>query len=954
MSKKKKRIVPIVSLLITPEEVCDLNSPFFTIQIHSGSRIQFDIFPLDEFRIENNFKQLTTKQKEALYALIPEEIHFQMNQLIKQLTKQKSGMSAEKYLERAGIRLIQDNMIAFFQEMPDISIYQRIKNKNENNYLISKCSVNLESVALSFKVERNAKKGLYIMPYVTINGNTTPINEFNRYKFLLEKESKYYFLNTNDRLLLEWLAETNIAQYANDETAFTKYIVQKIETTHSVDKNNLIQPVTINTKPINCIFLSELNNSMLLFTPKWNYEGIMVDMPFKPIQEVIRNDKIYRIHRNEEVENEFLDYVKSLHPNFTKQTTFIYLTFDDAKKKHWFLNTYHQLLADNVELIGLEMLQHFRYSTHAVVTNMKIKNNDNENLILQLDIAFGKEKVKLTELQKLLRNGQSTILLKDNSIGIFKEEWLAQYATVLKHGNTISANEIKIPKWLYLSMQNGEAKDVLQPVIQQTWQQKWMQWQQNDSEIYPIPTSLKATLRPYQHKGYEWINLLAEINAGACLADDMGLGKTLQTIAFICNRQEQNNNAKHLICCPASLIYNWEKEFQKFAPNISTFVYNGAQRNIENFAQEKATVLICTYGTLRNDADILNAVQWDVCIADESQNVKNLQAQSTKALKRINAKMRIALSGTPIMNNTFELYAQMEFLVPGLLGSQEFFKKEYATAIDKFSDEQKIQALHRITNPFILRRTKKQVAKDLPEKTESIIWCDMGQRQMDLYNEVKQQIKNNILTGIKVSGFQKSKLNVLQGILKLRQICGAAQLLSEYKNENESVKIQVLMQELEQLKDNKALVFSQFKEMLHLIAAACREKNIDYYHFDGDTPIAKRQEMVEKFQSSDDNAKVFLISLKSGNAGLTLTAADYVFLIDPWWNSAVQQQAIDRTHRIGQTKNVFAYKMLCKDTIEEKILLLQEKKQFLSDEIVSAEDGFVKNINEEDIAFLFS
>ncbi len=954
MSVRERRIVPAITLLISPEEIFDYYSPFFALHIRSGTPTHFEMFPLDEFQIDKHFNRYNNEIKNLLYILTPSEVDIEIKRLLRVYTKQKSGMSEVKYLERAGIRYIQDNMTALFRAQPDMPIYHRVKNNKTGNYLIAKCSISLAPVNISFKIERNEKNELCVIPYITIEDNTTPIEQFKRYAFLIEKDARYYFLNTNDRLLLDWLESTDTAQYAQDETAFMKFVVQKLEATHKVDKNNLIQPEIIDTAPINSIFLSELNDSMLLFTPKWNYEGIMVDMPFKPIQEVVKNGTIFQIHRNEEQEKTFLDYVKSLHPNFSKQSTFIYLTFDDAKKKHWFLNTYHQLLEDNVALIGLEMLKYFRYSAHPAVTNLQIKTDENDSLLLQLDISFGKEKIKLAELQKLLRNGQSTILLQDNSIAIFKEDWLSQYATILKHGSIISTNEIKIPKWIYLSLHNGVAKDVLQPVMPQEWQQRWMLWQQIDAEIYPIPATLKATLRPYQHKGYEWITLLSEINAGACLADDMGLGKTLQTIAFLCRRQEQKEKAKHIICCPASLIYNWEKELNKFAPHLSTFVYNGTNRNVENFLQEDIDILICTYGTLRNDIDLLCAIQWDVAVADESQNVKNLQAQSTKALKHINANMRIALSGTPIMNNTFELYAQLEFLVPGLLGGQEFFKKEYAIAIDKFSDEHKIQALQQLTNPFILRRTKKQVAKDLPEKTESIIWCEMGAKQMEFYNEVKETIKDNVLIGIQKSGLQKNKLNVLQGILRLRQICGAAQLLKEYQDENESVKIDVLMQELQQLKDNKALVFSQFKDMLHLIAAACRELQIPYFHFDGDTPIAKRQEMVEQFQSEEDDTKVFLISLKSGNAGLTLTAADYVFLIDPWWNSAVQQQAIDRTHRIGQTKNVFAYKMLCKGTIEEKILQLQEKKQFLSDELVSAEDGFVKNLSEEDIAYLFS
>jgi SNF2 family DNA or RNA helicase len=364
-------------------------------------------------------------------------------------------------------------------------------------------------------------------------------------------------------------------------------------------------------------------------------------------------------------------------------------------------------------------------------------------------------------------------------------------------------------------------------------------------------------------------------------------------------------------------------------------------------------VLICSYGTLRSDIEQLNIIPWDVAVVDESQNIKNVQAQITRAAVQLNAKARVALSGTPIMNNTFDLYAQLNFLLPGMFGGQEFFRKEYANPIDRDGDKEKIKALQQMTAPFVLRRTKEQVATDLPEKTESILWCEMGADQMEVYNKVKHQIRDSIFLDIKTGGFEKNKLNILQGILKLRQVCGSPQLLAENKDCEDAVKIDVLMEELQNLKQNKTLVFSQFKGMLHLIAAQCKALNISYFHFDGDTPIAERQAMVSRFQESDDTTRVFLISLKSGNAGLNLTAADYVFLVDPWWNTAVQQQAIDRTHRIGQTKSVFAYKMICKDTIEERIIELQQKKKTLSEELISAEEGFVKNLSEEDVAYLF-
>ncbi|HRN55349.1 MAG TPA: DEAD/DEAH box helicase, partial [Agriterribacter sp.] len=331
--------------------------------------------------------------------------------------------------------------------------------------------------------------------------------------------------------------------------------------------------------------------------------------------------------------------------------------------------------------------------------------------------------------------------------------------------------------------------------------------------------------------------------------------------------------------------------------------------------------------------------------------------QIAHAVMKLRAAFRLALSGTPVVNNTFDLYMQLNFAVPGLFGSREFFKREYADPIDNNQDAEKIATLKKLTAPFILRRTKAQVAGDLPEKTESVLWCEVNGLQRNIYEEILEQTRSSIFLEIKKSGLAKSKLSILQGMTKLRQVCSSPLLLPDNEQHPcaESVKTEVLMNELHHILDNhKALVFSQFSSMLHLLAAECTEKGIAFYHFDGQTPPARRAEMVNAFQESGNNVNLFLISLKAGNTGLTLTSADYVFLFDPWWNTAVESQAIDRTHRIGQTKKVFAYKMICKDTIEEKIIHLQQKKKKLSEDLISAEEGFAKSLTEEDVQYLFS
>jgi SNF2 family DNA or RNA helicase len=452
------------------------------------------------------------------------------------------------------------------------------------------------------------------------------------------------------------------------------------------------------------------------------------------------------------------------------------------------------------------------------------------------------------------------------------------------------------------------------------------------------------------------MRLLSEAGGGGLLADDMGLGKTIQTIANIAFQSAVDPKAKHLIVCPASLMYNWQNELEKFAPQLKVLFHYGTGRNTDRIVQEEHQIIISSYGTVRADIEKLTEIDFHTIIVDESHNIKNRSALTTRAVKLLRAKNRFALSGTPLMNNTFDLYSQYDFLLPGIFGSAEFFKREYSDPIDRDHVPEKVQLLQKITAPFLMRRTKEKVAADLPEKTEQVLWCSMYPQQRELYESIRESIKSSIFTQIKNEGLNKSKLSVLQGIMKLRQICNSPQLLKsdELIATTDAVKIDVLLDELiNNIADHKALVFSQFTSMLNLIAERLQKKGIKYFHFDGSTPPARRMEMTDAFQQEDNKINIFLISLMSGNAGLNLTAADYVFLVDPWWNVAVQQQAIDRTHRIGQTKKVFAYKMICKDTIEEKILSLQAKKNTLSEELVTADEDFVKTLSEDDVKWLF-
>jgi non-specific serine/threonine protein kinase len=402
-------------------------------------------------------------------------------------------------------------------------------------------------------------------------------------------------------------------------------------------------------------------------------------------------------------------------------------------------------------------------------------------------------------------------------------------------------------------------------------------------------------------------------------------------------------------------MYNWQNEIGKFTPNISFYVHHGAGRSRDALASNEADIIITTYGTLRSDIKQFVEVAFDYVVLDESQAIKNPNSKVTKAAGLLKATNRLCLSGTPLQNNTFDIYAQMNFLNPGMLGSVEFFKQEFSIPIDKFGEKEQKDHLRKLLYPFMLRRTKEQVAKDLPEKQEMVLFCEMGDEQRKIYEAFRNDYRDKILGVVDNQGIQKSQLTILQGLMKLRQICDSPSIIKdEEKFPNVSVKLEEIGREItENISNHKALVFSQFLGMLALIKERLTELGVDYEYFDGSSTVLERERAIQRFQN-DESCRVFLISLKAGGVGLNLTAADYVYIVDPWWNPAVEQQAIDRTHRIGQTKNIFAYRMICTDTVEDKILKLQDRKRSLARELITDDEGFVKSLTREDVEYLFS
>jgi len=947
-----------MALLLTPHKLNSDGIVFESFEvIKSAKSISYDIRELNSSELKRSFGALDKPAKDLLLVFTKGNMADLKARFIALHAKQRAGVAFDVYYKTALLTELHRTVYQLRPFLAAIKCYHKIKDKS-GTFRTAPFTFIEQRPVLHFEVTKPAKS-LQLKISVSLDNIFYAYEDFNRYQFLLEQNNRYFLLAYKDFQTLEWLANAAVENHAHDVEAFRKHVLSKLELSYRVNRNNLFSSNIIESVPVCQLAVSELSGSFLMLTPQWLYDGIIMEGAFREESDVVRNGNTYLVRRNKTAETEFLDTLKSLHPDFEKQRNgYFFLPFAEAKRKHWFLNAYHQLLELNVSITGMDLLSHFRYSGYKAETSLEMGKGDSANeLAIQVCVSFGTEKISNARLKKVILSGQNTFLLKDDSIAVLDEPWLRKYGTLFRHGR-LKGEEIRIERWVALTEQNDqEESTLLKPVMNGDWWKDWAKWQREEEiQLYPLPRGIEVReLRPYQQKGYEWLLLLTAAGAGACLADDMGLGKTLQTICFLVNRLELYPGKKQLVVCPSSLMYNWLQEFKKFAPSVRASVYHGNGRRHEMLKEDETDVIITSFGTLRADIEKIAGMHFCVVVVDESHHIKNPSALVTRAVNRLQSVSRVALSGTPVMNNTFDLYSQLNFLLPGMFGSQDFFKQQYADAIDRDNDPVKVKALQKLTAPFILRRTKGQVAADLPEKTEVMLWCEMGSTQMEQYEEIRDRVRNSVFLNIERDGVAGSRLSIIQAITRLRQVCNSPLLLpDEDRTCDHSVKTDVLVDELKSnLKGHKVLVFSQFSKMLDLIAGELEQQGIDFYHFDGQTPSKQRMEMVSAFQEEGNTTNVFLISLMAGNTGLNLTAAEYVILFDPWWNTAVQQQAIDRTHRIGQTKPVFAYKMACRDTIEERIIELQEKKKMLADDLIGGSEGFVKSLSLEDISYLF-
>ena len=571
---------------------------------------------------------------------------------------------------------------------------------------------------------------------------------------------------------------------------------------------------------------------------------------------------------------------------------------------------------------------------------------------LQADCDFGGVHASLPMLLKAARDRSRWVELDDGSYGLLPEEWLAKWAPLAVLGEDTD------DRVRFTASQAGllDAWLLEQPEVDLDARFQQMREQLRAfGSLKPAktPSGFKGQLRPYQREGLGWLLFLQSLGLGGCLADDMGLGKTVQVLALLERRRTQRKRQgvpASLIVAPRSLIFNWLREAERFAPRLKIVDHTGTGRDVDPDWGTKCDVVLTTYGTLRRDIGALKEIEFDYVILDESQAIKNAVALTAKSVRLLKARNRLALSGTPIENHLGELWSLMEFLNPGLLGRSKGFGQLWGSTE---ADPAQRAVLARAMRPFILRRTKEQVATDLPERQEDTLMCALLPSQREQYDSLLAHYRQSLLSKIDRGGLARNKMHVLEALLRLRQAACHPGLVDPALGDQSSAKFEMLWPRLEELMEegHRALIFSQFTSLLALLRRRLDAAGIAYAYLDGRT--RNREACVERFQTSPD-VPLFLISLKAGGLGLNLTAADYVFLLDPWWNPAVEAQAINRAHRIGQVNRVLAYRMIAADTIEEKVLQLQEQKRELADAILGEDNALIRNLTREDLEWLLT
>lgn len=837
-------------------------------------------------------------------------------------------------------------------------IFEVLKNKKvlfKRDALDEEIVFEAHNPDIKFTVEQESNGDYILTPNIDVF--SYDILQGSSYIYMLTKKALYRCDKTFAETILKLLSVyrenyTPQIRFKREELpSFCSLVYPKLKDEISLDK--------LDESIINKYVPQELYIKLYLDYDKNNYivadiKFVYGDVEFNPLK-----DTNISVARDVAKENEYLDIFVNTGFMLDKENGRLILA--DEEKIYNFLSEEIGLYMHKFEVLATDTFKQ-REIKKPKIGNIGIKL---ENDLLKIDLSkidFNIEEIKsIMQKYKLKKKYHR---LKDGSFLELEENETMDFIGSLLENEDISYKQIQegelempISRGMYLDrlIQN------LNTNVEKNDEYKKMVNQISKREIedkIELPKGLTSELRQYQVTGFKWLKILDNYKFGGILADDMGLGKTIQLLAVIQSYLEEEKNPNpSIVVCPSSLSLNWKNEIDKFAPNIKTLVIHGnaeeRANQIENI--EKYNLVITSYDLLKRNIEEYKAkdYKFKYIIADEAQYIKNNNTQNAKVIKEIKADTRFALTGTPIENSLSELWSIFDFIMPGYLYSYRKFKEIYEVPIVKDNDEWVLKKLKMLIEPFILRRTKQEVLTELPDKTISVLNNEMQDEQLKIYTSYMANAKREVSQELKENGFEKSQMKILALLMRLRQICCHPSLfLSNYTGESSK-----LNQCIEVIKDavlsgHKILLFSSYSSMLEIIGEELKKENIKHFKLTGQTKVGDRLKLVEEFNSNNE-IKVFLISLKAGGTGLNLIGADMVIHYDPWWNLSAENQATDRTYRIGQKKNVQVYKLITKDSIEERIYELQEKKAQLAKSMLSTETTFINKLTREDIMSLF-
>lgn len=846
-------------------------------------------------------------------------------------------------------------LLAMADEVLDEKTKQRLKFTDKEWHLVlSVNSSNVGNVMLALEWRRPDKDEIY--PFEEVRYFSRHL-KWGRYKNLM------FPINVPISMVPQNLTKTTFTDLKDaDGGKFIYEELPKLQKVMDVEISETINKLLLEQRPpLKIVTMGIDYDQSLKASLEFEYDGVKVPYsktsdktPYVTIKNP-KEDSLYWVKRN--IEHEQAAYNMLLACKFVPmQTNNLALEKENAID---FYNYYMKQAGDGWKFVEKDDLGFFKMieAPFSLCADVDFCEESKDGFEISLYGQVGEDRIEFDDIYETIQNGEKYSRVR--SLG-FVEFPATEIYSMMRSFNSFDVYRNSENKFIVKTYRAGLLNELeslgVKLVLSENFASFWEQISSfsTGDDVAP-PDGVHAEFREYQLKGFSWLWFMYKYGLNGILADDMGLGKTLQALTLLEKAKEEDGPMPTLVICPTSVVFNWEAEIQKFAPGLTCLKLSGIER--KSLFKEIANhdIVITSYALVRRDIEKLKKVNFRYVILDESQNIKNALSQTAQAVKKLNSQHKLALSGTPIENKLEELWSVFDFLMPGFMFSISEFNFRYVNPIMERGDKTVEKRLKLQIYPFILRRMKRDVAKDLPDKLENIAYCDLTPEQRDFYMDVLDSTKEELFKSIEQNGLEKSRLSIFSALLRLRQICCHPRLYDKenVKNIATSGKFEHLKEMLEEIisEGHRVLLFSQFVDMLDITKAWLEKEGIRYEYLTGKTK--DRQGAVERFNGNND-IPIFLISLKAGGTGLNLTGADYVIHYDPWWNPAVEDQATDRAYRIGQKKKVFVYRLITKNTVEEKIQKLKQVKRNLVDSVISVDRNITKSLTMEDVREIFS